>query len=74
VPERARERLSEDFRSADRDGDGYLSQAEVEGRFPGIARDFAKVDLNGDRRISLDEFIELRRQQFEGRKASVQGR
>ena len=74
VPERARERLGEDFRSADRDGDGYLSQAEVEGRFPGIARDFAKVDLNGDRRISLDEFIELRRQQFEGRKATAQGR
>jgi serine/threonine protein kinase len=74
VPERARERLGEDFRVADRDGDGYLSQAEVEGRFPGIARDFAKVDLNDDRRISLDEFIELRRQQFEGRKAAVQGR
>ena len=67
VPERARERISEDFRSADRDGDGYLSQAEVEGRFPVIARDFAKVDLNGDRRISLDEFVELRRLQFEGR-------
>ena len=60
--------------AADRDGDGYLTQAEVEGRFPVVAKDFGRVDSNGDRRISLDEFIELRRQQFEGRKAAVQGR
>ncbi len=68
VPERARERVTEEFRGADRDGDGYLTQAEVEGRFPAVARDFGKVDRNGDRRISLEEFIDLRRQQFEARK------
>ncbi len=66
--DRARERVSEEFRSADRDGDGYLSPTEVEGRFPGIAREFDRVDRNGDRRISLDEFAELRRMQFEKRR------
>ena len=66
--DRVRERVSEEFRNADRDGDGYLSPAEVEGHFPGIARDFDRVDRNGDRRISLDEFAELRRMQFEKRR------
>lgn len=74
VPERARERVAEEFRGADRDGDGYLTQTEVEGRFPVVAKDFGRVDSNGDRRISLEEFTELRRLQFEGRKAAVQGR
>jgi hypothetical protein len=68
VPERARERVTEEFRGADRDGDGYLTQAEVEGRFPVVAKDFGRIDSNGDRRISLEEFIDLRRQQFEARK------
>jgi hypothetical protein len=59
------ERVAQEFRGADRNGDGYLAPAEVEGRFPFIAREFARVDRDGDRRISLDEFAELRRQQFE---------
>jgi len=68
VPDRLRERISEDFRGADRDGDGYLSPAEVEGRFPVIAREFGSVDRDGDRRISPDEFSALRRMQLEGRR------
>jgi serine/threonine protein kinase len=67
IPERARARVAEEFRGADRDGDGYLAPNEVEGRFPVIARDFGGVDANGDRRISLDEFTELRRRQFESK-------
>lgn len=66
--DRARERVSGEFRDADRDGDGYLSAAEVEVRFPFIARDFGRVDRDGDRRISLDEFADLRRQQFQQRR------
>lgn len=62
---RVPERVVDEFRGADRNADGYLAPAEVEGRFPFIAREFAKVDRDGDRRISLDEFAELRRQQFE---------
>jgi len=69
VADKARERVGEEFRGADRDGDGYLSPLEVEGRFPVIARDFGSVDRDGDRRISADEFAELRRRQFESRKA-----
>lgn len=68
IPERARERVSEEFRSADRNGDGYLAPPEVEIRFPAIARDFAVIDRDGDRRLSLDEFINFRRLQFENRK------
>ncbi len=68
IPERARERVSEEFRNIDRNGDGYLSPAEVEGRLPGVAREFAGIDRNGDRRLSLDEFITFRRLQFEGRR------
>ncbi len=67
--DRARERVSGEFRDADRDGDGYLSAAEVEGRFPFIARDFGRVDRDGDRRISLDEFADLRRLQSQQRRA-----
>lgn len=69
ISDKARERVSDEFRGADRDGDGYLSPLEVEGRFPVIARDFGSVDRDGDRRISPDEFAELRHRQFENRKA-----
>lgn len=69
VPDRVRERSNADFRAADRDGDGYLSPAEVEGRFPVIAREFSRVDRDGDRRISAEEFANLRRMQLEKRAA-----
>jgi serine/threonine protein kinase len=66
-PELVPDRVRGDFRAADRDGDGYLSPAEVEGRFPVIAREFSRVDRDGDRRISAEEFAELRRKQQEVR-------
>jgi serine/threonine protein kinase len=68
IPERARERVSEEFRGADRNRDGYLSPAEIDGRFPAITRDFSTIDRDGDRRLSLDEFITFRRLQFEARR------
>ena len=68
VPDRARDSSGAEFRGADRDGDGYLSPAEVEGRFPFIAREFSRVDRDGDRRISPEEFSALRRMQQEGRR------
>jgi hypothetical protein len=74
IPDRTQDRVSEEFRGADRDGDGYLSPLEVEGRFPVIARDFGSVDRDGDRRISADEFADLRRRQFENRRAPPPGR
>lgn len=69
VPDRLHERGSAEFRHADRDGDGYLSPAEVEGRFPVIAHEFNRVDRDGDRRISAEEFAHLRRMQQERRRA-----
>jgi len=59
--EALRREAQREFREADRDGDGYLSRAEVAGRFPRIEREFARVDTDGDGRISPQEFFRLRR-------------
>jgi type IV secretory pathway VirB10-like protein len=57
--------VEQEFRGADRNGDGYLSSGEVRGRFPAIEQDFRRVDADGDRRVSLQEFFQLRRMQAE---------
>jgi serine/threonine protein kinase len=59
--------IKKEFMGADRDADGYLSFAEVRGRFPAIERNFAEVDGDRDGRISLDEFREFRRRQTAGK-------
>jgi serine/threonine protein kinase len=59
--EASTEMVQHEFRSADRDGDGYLSPSEVSGRFPAIERGFERVDADGDGRISPQEFARLRR-------------
>ena len=56
-----------DFRAADANGDGLLTRAEVARRFPVVAREFDRVDRNGDGRVSLQEFIDARRAIFERR-------
>jgi len=53
--------VEQEFRSADRNGDGYLSREEVKGRFTFIEREFGRVDADGDGRVSADEFWQLRR-------------
>ena len=54
------EEAEAEFRSADANGDGYLSTDEAR-KFPMLARNFQRVDTNGDGRISLQEFTQARR-------------
>jgi serine/threonine protein kinase len=69
LPEDSFKKLQRDFeaqfRSADVNGDGYLTPPEVRGRFPGIAREFARADSDNDGRISMREFLQVRRMQLE---------
>jgi len=65
--EEYRKKVGQEFRSADRNGDGYLSRDEIQGRFTVIEREFGRVDADGDGRISPDEFWQLRRFQAEQR-------
>jgi len=60
--------VTEQFKAADADRDGYLSRGEAE-RFPALARRFAMVDQDGDGRISVREFAQARREQLERRLA-----
>jgi serine/threonine protein kinase len=59
--EALKEQARREFLDADRDGDGYLTRAEVSSRFPLIEREFERVDSDRDGRISPQEFFRLRR-------------
>jgi len=53
---RMQEHFKEQFKKADRDGNGTLSRAEVEQGMPMLARNFDEIDTNKDGQISLEEF------------------
>lgn len=50
-----RARFEKDFSTADKDGDGALTKAEMETGMPIVAADFAKMDSNGDGKVTRDE-------------------
>jgi len=65
--EEYRKKVEQEFRSADRNGDGYLSREEVQGRFTVVEREFQRVDADSDGRISPEEFWRMRRFQAQQR-------
>ena len=56
-----------EFRAADANGDGYLSQDEMRARFPNLGNEFKRVDRDGDGRVSPQEFFQAKRQMLERR-------
>ncbi len=48
-------KLQERFAKADVDKNGYVSAAEVDGKMPFVARNFAAIDTTGRGSVTLDE-------------------
>ena len=66
--ERFRREAETEFRLADGNGDGYLTRMEAR-RFPALERNFERVDKDGDGRVSLQEFIQAKREMLERKSA-----
>ena len=62
-----KERTQEQFRTADKDGDGALSKAEAEASMPRMAKHFDAIDANKDGKITPDEL------RAHGEKRQMQG-
>ena len=65
--QRHKQAAESEFRAADTNGDGYLSQDEMRNRFPHVAKEFARIDRDGDGRVSFQEFVQAKRAMMEKR-------
>jgi serine/threonine protein kinase len=65
--QRLKQEVEREFKSADANGDGYISAQEARARFPRLAQNFQRIDSDGDGRISPREFVQARRAMLERR-------
>ena len=56
---------TQEFRAADSNNDGFLSQDEMRPRFPYLAKEFQRVDRDGDGRVSQSEYFQAKRLMME---------
>lgn len=59
--------MQERWKAADKDGDGALSRAEVDSaKMPMLSRDFDKLDVNKDGKLTPDELRNMMMQRRQG--------
>ena len=56
-----------EFAAADTNGDGYISVDEARAKLPLLAKNFQRIDADGDGRISRQEFMQAKRVLLERR-------
>ena len=71
-PNAQEEKWIAQFKAADSNGNGSLTEEEVGRHFPGLTRNFERVDTDRNHRISLKEFLQWRRQQQENQERRVE--
>jgi|CXWL01.1.fsa_nt_gi serine/threonine protein kinase len=65
--QRYRQAAEAEFRAADSNNDGHLTQDEMRSRFPYLAKEFQRVDRDGDGRASPTEYFQARKLMIERR-------
>jgi Ca2+-binding EF-hand superfamily protein len=60
--------LQDRLRAADSNGDGLIDRAEAEANLPRIAKNFDKLDANGDGKLSPEEMRAMATQLGERRR------